>query len=273
MFNFLYRKNKQKESIESQNLVNKFPSKNGFLDGQTALITGGAGMIGCAITQELIQQGALVKVIDKNLASLEQLQKKIDHPLLQIYQADLTNTEEMDKLDLPETIDILVHVAGIQHEKQSIDETDRDWETILQTNVVAPARLTRQLMPRFMKQQKGSIMMITSIHATLPSRWTSYSATKSAQSALIREWAVDLAPYGVRVNGIAPGWVDNDVKKSKLALLHNQTIPPQYIARAVTYLASDYFSLFTTGTIMVLDAGMSLYSGRVPFDLPKKENH
>jgi NAD(P)-dependent dehydrogenase (short-subunit alcohol dehydrogenase family) len=90
---------------------------------------------------------------------------------------------------------------------------------------------------------------------------------------IIKELAVDLAPYKIRVNGIAPGWVAEDEQKQPLSieysLLHNCSISPCYIGRAAVYLASDYFSKFTTGTVLKIDGGTTLYNHRVAQNPPQ----
>jgi NAD(P)-dependent dehydrogenase (short-subunit alcohol dehydrogenase family) len=238
------------------------PALQPLLAGQTALVTGAGGLIGRAVTLALVEHGAAVLALDRDAERLAALPSGA-----QAIHADLTDAAQIDALALP-PIQILIHAAGVQVEKTALDETDADWQRTFSTNLFAVAHLTRRLMPTFIWQRRGSITVITSVHQTLPSRWTGYSASKAAQAALVREWAVELAPHGVRVNGIAPGWVSDDERRSRLALLHERTIPPEYVARACVYLAADYFSQFTTGTTLTIDAGMSLYSGRVPFDLP-----
>lgn len=90
---------------------------------------------------------------------------------------------------------------------------------------------------------------------------------------IIKELAVEFSPYGIRVNGIAPGWVAADDRGNPLhheyTLLHKCSIAPCYIGRAAVYLASDYFSQFTTGSIIKIDGGLSLYNYRV-FQHPPK---
>ena len=84
---------------------------------------------------------------------------------------------------------------------------------------------------------------------------------------IVKELALDLAPHQIRVNGIAPGWTAEDKHQTPFrqrhAPLHNSSINPRYIGRAAVYLASDYFSKFTTGTVIKVDAGLSLYNHRV----------
>ena len=108
----------------------------------------------------------------------------------------------------------------------------------------------------------GCIIFLTSIHQWILRRAVSYSATKAALGMIVKELAIDLAPYGIRVNGIAPGWVDEDVTGHPYPydrpVLHGSSINPRYIGRAVVYLSSDYFSRFTTGTVLQVDGGLSL---------------
>jgi NAD(P)-dependent dehydrogenase (short-subunit alcohol dehydrogenase family) len=81
---------------------------------------------------------------------------------------------------------------------------------------------------------------------------------------IIKELALDLAPYHIRVNGIAPGYIDEDKNGNpithKYTPLYKSSINPRYIGRAAVYLSSDFFSRFTTGTVLKIDAGLSLYN-------------
>jgi len=239
---------------------------NQLLIGQTALVSGAAGLIGSAIVAELLSQGADVTAIDCDGAGLAALENAAGSSRLAAQICDLTDANQIARLDA-RNCDLLIHAAGVQVETTALDDTDLQWSQSLDANVAGPVRLTRKMLPALIRN-KGSIIMVSSIHAALPSRWANYSAAKAAQDATMREWSIDLAPHGVRVNSVAPGWVSAVVKPSKLALLRQQTIPPEYIARAVTVLASDYYSRFTTGSVVSVDAGASHYSGRVPFDLP-----
>lgn len=259
-------KNTASHSQDTAHLFARRTADGPLFEGCTAVITGGAGLIGSQIAREILRQGANVVVIDRDVTSTEALGNSEDEAKLRTIQLDLTDADAVEALQL-DRCDILVHASGIQFASSVTTDNDEEWSASFATNVAAPVRLTRKLLP-LLTQRRGNIVMITSIHAQLPSRWANYSAAKAAQAAMVREWAVDLAPLGVRVNSVAPGWVNDENQHSKLALLHQRTIPSDYIARAVTFLASDYHSGFTTGSVLTVDAGASLYSGRVPFDLP-----
>lgn len=238
--------------------------------GRTALIAG-SGLIGSAIAAELLARGSAVTVIDRNPQTLEKLASSVSGKVQTVF-ADLADAGSISALDLPD-IDLLVLAAGIQCEANSLSDTEEQWQASLDSNIAGPARLVRKVVPAMVARKAGSIVLVSSIHACLPSRWASYSASKAAQEAMMREWAVDLAPHGIRVNAVAPGWVSGDDRTSRLALLHQRTIPPEYIARSVAFLANDAQSAFTTGSVLTVDAGASLYSGRVPFDLPTSDGH
>jgi NAD(P)-dependent dehydrogenase (short-subunit alcohol dehydrogenase family) len=114
---------------------------------------------------------------------------------------------------------------------------------------------------------QGSITFISSIHQWVVMRDAAYSSSKAALGMLIKELAISLAPHKIRVNGIAPGYVaENEQGESisdRYAPLYKSSIGPCYIGRAAVYLASEYFSKFTTGTVLKIDAGLSLYNHMV----------
>ncbi len=81
---------------------------------------------------------------------------------------------------------------------------------------------------------------------------------------IVKELAIELGAYRIRVNGIAPSWAQADEhgmpKPNKFAPLYKTSIPPEFIGRAAVYLASDYFSYCTTGTVLTVDGGVFLYN-------------
>jgi NAD(P)-dependent dehydrogenase (short-subunit alcohol dehydrogenase family) len=91
-----------------------------------------------------------------------------------------------------------------------------------------------------------------------------YSASKAALGMIIKELAIELAPHNIRVNGIAPGNIKEDEKGNTIphryTPLYGSSINPCYIGRAAVYLSSDYYSRYTTGTVIKIDGGLSLYN-------------
>jgi NAD(P)-dependent dehydrogenase (short-subunit alcohol dehydrogenase family) len=161
------------------------------------------------------------------------------------------------------SIDILVNNVGINGSSDTTHEVGADkWQTTFSTNVFGPMHLTQAIASGMQAKGGGSIIFITSMHQWVVRRIPSYSASKAALGMIIKELAVELAPSHIRVNGIAPGWVEEDdegnTRVNHYSLLHRTSINPAYIGRAAVYLASDYFSKFTTGTILKIDDGLSL---------------
>jgi NAD(P)-dependent dehydrogenase (short-subunit alcohol dehydrogenase family) len=156
---------------------------------------------------------------------------------------------------------------------QDLDLTE--WHKTFNANVFGPMYLTKLISQKMASEKiQGCITFVTSIHEFVPGGWVCYSSTKAALGMIVKELSLDLASHGIRVNGIAPGWVSETEKGNpfgfRWAALHKSSINPCYIGRAAVYLASDYFSRFTTGTTLKIDAGLSLYHFRSPSDpMPK----
>ena len=249
---------------------------NKLLQNKNVLITGAGRNIGKSIAVEMAKQGANIYFTEQDKNRFESLQETLKtYPILtkgffcDSAQMSAVNqlVEELDHLG--ETIDILINNAGIQFEKSALKAFDSvDWEKTYNNNIIAPLYLTKCLTDRMVKAEKsGTILFITSIHQWHTRGWSSYSSSKAALGMLVKELALELADKEIRVNGIAPGWVETDalgqVKSSKYTPLYQCSIPPKYIGRAAVFLASDYFSHHTTGSILTVDGGMSLFNFQV----------
>jgi NAD(P)-dependent dehydrogenase (short-subunit alcohol dehydrogenase family) len=259
----------------------KFAFDNQLLSQQNVLITGAGQNIGKNIALEMAKQGANIYFTDIIPERITALEQELSTYAVKYkgYISDISKMEDSEALcqDLIAqniTIDVLVNNVGIQFETMGIDNLNlQKWQTIFTTNVFGPLYLTRLIWQRMIEEKiQGSLIFITSIHQQEISRWPSYSASKAALAMTIKEIAVDLAPHGIRVNAIAPAAVNVDEQGNpfylKHYLLHNSTIPPHYIGRAAVYLASDYFSKYTTGTTLTIDAGVLLYNSRVAENPP-----
>lgn len=249
---------------------------NQLLAGKNVLITGAGKNIGRSIAIEMAKQGANVFFTEINQERCEKLEQELASYSVQVksFLSDITKTEDINALkkffvqnDI--TINILINNAGIQFETIGIKNLNlEEWHKTFNTNVFGPMYLTKLISIMMIdKQIQGTIIFITSLHQETLVRWPSYSSSKAALRMIIEELAIDLAAYGIRVNGIAPGWVAEDDQgiplPHKYMLLHQSSVSPCYIGRAAVYLASEYFSKFTTGTVLKIDAGLSLYNYRV----------
>lgn len=185
----------------------------GNLKGQTALVTGASRGIGRAITVRLAQAGAKMVIhYNRNREAAESVAKEIGGAT--ILQADLQSTKEIDRLvaELGETkLDILVNNAGVWG-PTPLGSTSLDWlNTMLDVNVKAVFWLTQALLPQL--EEGARIVNVSSLAARIGRAGgrSLYGATKAAVDAFTRNWAMELAPRKIRVNAVAPGYIDTDM--------------------------------------------------------------
>jgi NAD(P)-dependent dehydrogenase (short-subunit alcohol dehydrogenase family) len=136
-----------------------------------------------------------------------------------------------------------------------------DLRRVFETNVFGPLRLTQRVVNALVAAGGGgSVLFLTSVLAEATCGRVAYSASKAALTMVVRELALELAPHRIRVNGIAPGggWTNEADELPPFAgsALLGSCIHPSYVGRAAVYLAADHFSLFTTGSVLTVDAGM-----------------
>ncbi len=247
---------------------------SGLLAGQTALVTGGGRNIGRAIALEMAREGAVVLIADIDAGRAEQVESELAAitPGAQAFVLDLAQEEECQKLSRTianrrAPIDILVNNVGSTEPDESGEQRfDRArWQKMFDTNVFGSLSLCAAFAKRLRKAKStGSLLFLSSIHQWRVRRIPSYSASKAAIGMLVKEMAVEYAGDGIRVNGIAPGYVENSQKGKPVphrhTPLHGTSIPPEYIGRAAVYLASDHYSKYTTGSMLTIDSGLSLYN-------------
>jgi NAD(P)-dependent dehydrogenase (short-subunit alcohol dehydrogenase family) len=269
-----------KPSFQNQNRQSVVVMNNKLLSGKNALITGAGRNIGRSIALEMAKQGANIFFTDIDKERCIKLEQELNKYKVRTrgFLSDISKTEDSDSLYdslLKDkiNIDILVNNAGIQFETTTIKNLDLgEWHKSFNTNVFGPIYLTKLISQMMISNNvQGSVIFITSIHQIIPFKVASYSSAKAALGMIIKELALDLAEHKIRVNGIAPGFVTEDEQGNSLSFgyapLHKTSINPHYIGRAAVYLASDYFSKFTTGTVIIVDAGLSLFHYQMVHDL------
>ncbi len=192
------------------------------LDGRTALITGGGSGIGLAIAKCLAASGAKVIICGRRKRELNKAVTEIGK------SATAMTLDINDTAAIPDfvrnlrskhgPIDILINNAGISLKKSFVDTTGAELHSILQTNVIGALALTRALHPHLRVSGHGSVVFISSMAALMGVPWVSaYSVAKSAITGAVRTLAVEWgADDGIRVNAVAPGWIDTAM--SQLAL-------------------------------------------------------
>lgn len=241
------------------------------LTGKLALVTGAGQGIGAAIAEALAATGAEVIctdiLIDRAAATAAALRSKGYNARPEVL--DVTNTAAIDALaqGLP-PLDILICNAGIVTNTPAEDMTDAEWDRVIAVNLTGVFRTCRGFGRRMLEAGRGSIVNIGSMSAEIvnvPQPQCHYNASKAGVHHLTKSLAVEWAKRGVRVNAVAPTYIETPLLKGLegtpgLVSRWLDMTPagrmgqPHEIASVVQFLASDAASLLT-GSVIVADAG------------------
>jgi NAD(P)-dependent dehydrogenase (short-subunit alcohol dehydrogenase family) len=248
--------------------------------GKVAIVTGGASGIGAATAQEFAREGATVVIFDINQMAGEQVVENLRSAggKAIFFQVDVSNSQAC-RAGARETvvqfgrIDFLLNNA-VSFIAKGLDVTDAEWERSLGVNVRGYANMVQACYPIMKQNKRGAIVNIASIsaHIAQPNRWT-YNACKGAIVTMTKCQAFDLAPDGIRVNCVSPGWIwTPEVSKAaggdrekwepvwgKYHMLRRLG-EPREVARTVLFLCSDDAS-FITAAELIVDGG---YMGMGP---------
>lgn len=244
------------------------------LEGETALITGGGSGLGLGIATSFVQAGARVVLVGRRAdvlkAAVKQLGDAASFEPHDVTQLDRAADLVQRVTDRVGRISLLVNNAGIHLKKSAVDTTPTEFNSLLQTHVTAAFGLTRAVLPDMMQRRHGSILFIASMASLFGIPLiAAYAAAKSAHLGLVRTLAVEVSPHGVRVNAIAPGWIDSammrkaldtDPERSKKVLSRtpmNCFGTAEDIGLAATYLCSPA-ARFVTGVVLPVDGGVSI---------------
>jgi 3-oxoacyl-[acyl-carrier protein] reductase len=233
-------------------------------------VTGGSRGIGAAISRELGRAGAKVAVNYRgNREAAEAVAGEAGGAA---FQADVSSADEAKRL-VEEVegqlgdIDILVNNAGITRDTLLARMSDDDWDQVLATNLGGPFHTCRALVRKMMKRRSGAIVNLTSvvgIHGN-PGQ-ANYAASKAGIIGLTKALAREFGTRGVRVNAVAPGYIDTELTRVlpdevRNAILGNTPLgrlgEPEDVARAVRFLCSDE-AAFVTGAVLLVDGGLGM---------------
>ncbi len=237
------------------------------LENKVAVVTGAASGIGLAIANLFVAEGAKVVYSDINAGDL-----KLDPAQALFVKCDVSKSQEVDELVKTATekfgrLDIMVNNAGIGSTGGLLDTTDEGWEKTLRVNLFGVFYGARAAA-KVMKEQKinGSIINMSSIlgQVGFPGA-IAYCATKGGVVQLTHASAIDLAPFAIRMNAVAPGFIATNMTKDFLTnpdfkKMIEMNTPlghvgePNDIAQAALYLASDE-AKYVTGTVIYVDGG------------------
>ena len=183
----------------------------GRVDGKIALITGGAQGLGEAAARMLAKEGARVAIADLNGEAAQKLAKDIDGIAVRTDVSNGTNVKALVKAvnDKWGGIDLLVNNAGIGHKPQPLDALAEDaFDRILAVNAKSVYFTAREIVPLMKAKKRGAIVNVASTGGVSPRpNLTWYNASKGWMITATRAMAVELAPFGIRVNAISPGLI------------------------------------------------------------------
>ncbi len=241
---------------------------------RVAIVTGGGSGIGLAIAAKYVDQGIHTIIIGRDNNKLEKARLELGTLCYPIVH-DLSDLASIPALvnNIITThghIDILVNNAGINMKKDFTTTTDDDFQHIIHTNLVAVFVLSREVIKQMQHRKSGSIINISSMAAQygMP-RVIAYSASKSAIDGMTRAMAVELSGQGIRINAIAPGFIEtamtavalnSDPERKQKALSRTpmgHMGKPENIADAALFLASDS-AAYITGVVLPVDGGNSI---------------
>lgn len=242
------------------------------LNEKTVLVTGASGDIGLGICAKYLEQNCDVYALYKsNDAQLNAL--KASHPAgdkLHILHCDLADPQSVTALcdhlgHVAGKIDVLVNNAGIVKDSLFASMSFEDFSQVIDTNMFSIFRLTKEALMLLRAAESPAIINVASIAAIIPSvGQVNYSASKGAILGFTRTLAAEMAPYGVRVNAVAPGMIESKmVKKVSRTVVRSVTssIPLrrlgkcEEVANALVFLSSSASS-YIVGQTIVIDGGL-----------------
>jgi NAD(P)-dependent dehydrogenase (short-subunit alcohol dehydrogenase family) len=244
------------------------------LHDKIALITGSAAGIGLATAQVFAAEGAHVYIADVDGEGASRAAKDLIAKGLKAsaMAVDVSRGQDVSALmraieQQHKRLDVVVNNAGINVRTEFRNMTDADWVRLREVNLDGIIRIARDAFPLLKASGRGSLINLASIMGHRGMRTlAAYGATKGAISALTRGLAVEYAPFGIRVNALAPGFIETALTERVLkieafskALLEQTPLrrfgTSEDVARAALFFASDE-SAFITGAELAVDGGM-----------------
>lgn len=247
------------------------------LTGQRGLVTGGNRGLGLAFVRALAQAGADVVFVardaDRNAAAVAQLAD--ENLTVTAFEVDITAPDGPGQaIDAAVQqlggLDLLVNNAGIAIHRPALEVTDEEWDQVMDVNLRSLWRLSRAAGAHMKTNGGGNILNIGSISSLIVNRpqWQpAYNASKAAVHQLTKSLAAEWAPFNIRVNALAPGYVKTEMAAVDDPLFQRHWVDdvpmkrfalPEEISPTLVYMASRA-SAFMTGSVVVIDGGYILH--------------
>lgn len=241
-------------------------------EGKTALITGGASGIGRATAARLVSEGATVVVADLDETALRAAEKELG---VVAARCDVTSRGDVEAavaaaVAQQGTLDVLVQCAGIIRDNLLFKMSDDDWDAVIDTHLKGTFHAVRAAQAPMVEQRSGAIVLISSTSALGNRGQVNYSAAKAGLQGMTKTLAIELGPFGVRVNCVAPGFVETAMTRQtaeRMGVPFEQFVEsvasqtplrrtgrPDDVAGAIAFLCSDDAD-YVSGQVLYVRGG------------------
>lgn len=249
----------------------------GKLDGRVAFVTGAGRGIGAATALRLAEDGARVVLADIDSEGCKQVAADIERLGVQslVVQCDVTDRAMVDGavqqgVDTFGRLDILVNNAGVLRDNLIFKMSDEDWETVINVHLRGAFYCCRAAQTHMVKQKYGRIISLSSTSALGNRGQVNYSSVKAGLQGLTRTLAIELGPFGITTNAVAPGFIDTEMTRATARRqgfdpqerieAAEKVIPvrrvglPRDVANVICFLASEESS-YVNGQIIYVAGG------------------
>lgn len=236
------------------------------------VITGGALGIGKETAIQFLQEGAKVVICDYDDSAGRKSLEELNHENLTFLKVDVTNSSQIEgmvqiTIEKHRRIDVLINNAGITLDGFLTKMKETDWEKVIAVNLSGVFKCTKAVAPIMLNQGSGVILNASSVVGLYGNiGQTNYAATKAGVIGLTKSWAKEFGPKGIRVNAVAPGFIETGMTAAvpeKILNIMKEKTPlkklgkPADIASAYLFLASDQAN-YINGAVLSIDGGLVL---------------